>query len=55
MEVKEKKTKTQLLKELQDVVDMFHEKKRNIDSLLIEIEDLERKYHLLRIEIKKNN
>jgi uncharacterized membrane-anchored protein YhcB (DUF1043 family) len=50
-----KKSKVQLLKELQDVVDKFQEKKRIIDDLLIDIEELERQYHILRVEIKNNN
>jgi hypothetical protein len=55
MDIKTKKSKTQLLKELQDVVDKFQEKKRIVDDLLIDIEELERQYHMLRIEIKNNN
>jgi hypothetical protein len=55
MDTKIKKSKVQLLKELQDVVDKFQEKKRIVDDLLIDIEDLERQYHMLRVEIKNNN
>jgi hypothetical protein len=55
MDTKTRKSKTQLLKELQDVVDKFQEKKRIVDDLLIDIEELERQYHILRIEIKNNN
>lgn len=55
MDIKTKKSKVQLLKELQDVVDKFQEKKRIVDDLLVDIEDLERKYHMLRVEIKNNN
>jgi hypothetical protein len=55
MDIKTKKSKVQLLKELQDVVDKFQEKKRIVDDLLIDIEDLERQYHMLRVEIKNNN
>ena len=42
METK-KKSKTQLLRELQDVVDKFLEKKRNVESVLKEIDGLEKK------------
>lgn len=55
MDIKSKKSKVQLLKELQDVVDKFQEKKRIVDDLLIDIEELERQYHILRVEIKNNN
>ncbi len=55
MDTKTKKSKVQLLKELQDVVDRFQEKKRVVDDLLIDIEELERQYHMLRVEIKNNN
>lgn len=55
MDTKTKKSKVQLLKELQDVVDRFQEKKRIVDDLLIDIEELERQYHMLRVEIKNNN
>ncbi len=55
MDTKTKKSKVQLLKELQDVVDRFQEKKRIVDDLLIDIEELEKQYYLLRIEIKNNN
>jgi hypothetical protein len=55
MDIKTKKSKVQLLKELQDVVDRFQEKKRVVDDLLIDIEELERQYHMLRVEIKNNN
>ena len=49
-----KKNKTQLLRELQDVVDKFHEKKRFVETILNEIDDLEMKYHSLVKEIKDN-
>jgi hypothetical protein len=55
MDIKTKKSKVQLLKELQDVVDRFQEKKRVVDDLLIDIEELEKQYHMLRVEIKNNN
>lgn len=49
-----KKTKTQLLRDLQDVVDSFNEKKKLVDSILEEIDILERKYYQLIEEIKNN-
>lgn len=55
MDTKTKKSKVQLLKELQDVVEKFQEKKRVVDDLLIDIEELERQYLVLRVEIKNNN
>jgi hypothetical protein len=55
MDTKTKKSKVQLLKELQDVVDRFQEKKRVVDDLLFDIEELEKQYHMLRVEIKNNN
>jgi hypothetical protein len=53
MEEVKKKSKTQLLRELQDTVDKFFEKKRLVESVLDEIDELEKKYHFLRNEIKK--
>jgi predicted nucleic acid-binding Zn-ribbon protein len=49
----EKRNKTQILREIQDVVDKFFEKKEMIDSLLEEVELLERKYYELKKEVKK--
>lgn len=54
MEMKVNKTKTQILKEIQDVVDEFNSKKKIIEELLIEIEELEKKYYILSLEIKNN-
>jgi len=53
METNSKKSKTQLLRELQDVVDKFNEKKRIVEVELNEIDILEKKYHSLVREIKK--
>lgn len=47
-----KKSKNQLLKELQDTVDRFNEKKAMVDSLLIEIDELEKKYLMTVKEIQ---
>lgn len=49
-----KKTKTQLLRELQDIVDKFNDKKRVVESMLNEIDDLEKKYRIKVKEIKGN-
>ena len=54
MEKAVKKSKTQLLRELQDVVDNFNEKKKIVDSVLDEIDILEKKYYQLVSEIKEN-
>lgn len=54
MEKTEKKSKTQILREIQDTVDKFVETKGKIDSLLEELEELELKYHKLKQEAKKN-
>ena len=49
---KKQKTKTQLLREIQNTVDEFLKKKDMVDSLLEEIEELEKKYHSLKREAK---
>jgi hypothetical protein len=54
MEETVKKSKTQLLRELQNVVDEFNEKKKYVDSILDEIDLLEKKYYQLVSEIKDN-
>lgn len=54
MEKTEKKSKTQILREIQDTVDRFVETKSKIDSLLEELEELELKYNKLKQEAKKN-
>ena len=51
METK-KKSKTQLLRELQDNVDKFNEKKRLVEIELNEIDVLEKQYHSKVREIK---
>jgi len=48
----EKRNKTQILREIQDTVDKFFEKKQMINSLLEEIEYLETKYNELKKEAK---
>lgn len=53
MEEVKRKSKTQLLRELQDVVDKFNLKKEKVDSLLDEIDELGKEYHHLVNEIKK--
>lgn len=52
---KTKKSKTELIKELQDVVSLFNEKKELVDMLLNEIDELESKYHSIAKSIKNNN
>tara|TARA_B100000900_G_scaffold33021_1_gene24928 strand:- start:1539 stop:1703 length:165 start_codon:yes stop_codon:yes gene_type:complete len=54
MEEKTKRNKTQILREIQDTVDEFLHKKEMVDSLLSEIDELEKKYHLLKEEAKGN-
>jgi hypothetical protein len=48
------KNKTQLLKELQEVVDKFNQKKQLVEVLMDEIDELEKSYHSLVKEIKNN-
>tara|TARA_R110001606_G_scaffold11357_1_gene49345 strand:+ start:664 stop:828 length:165 start_codon:yes stop_codon:yes gene_type:complete len=47
-----KRNKTQILREIQDTVDSFFEKKEKINSLLDEVDYLERKYNALKQEAK---
>ena len=54
MEEKKKRNKTQILREIQDTVDEFLAKKELVDSLLSEIDALEKKYNLLKKEAKGN-
>jgi hypothetical protein len=54
MEETQKKSKTQLLRELQDTVDKFNEKKKSVDSLLDEIDELEKRYAFLVKQIRNN-
>jgi hypothetical protein len=49
----EKRNKTQILREIQDTVDEFFEKKQMIDLLLEEVEYLEKKYNQLKKEVKR--
>jgi hypothetical protein len=50
----QKKSKNQLLREIQDTVDKFNEKKQIVESMLMEIDDLEKKYNILIEEVKNN-
>jgi predicted nucleic acid-binding OB-fold protein len=50
----QKKSKNQLLREIQDIVDKFNEKKQIVESMLMEIDDLEKKYNILIEEVKNN-
>ena len=47
-----KRNKTQILREIQDTVDKFFEKKQMIDLLLEEVDYLENKYNQLKKEVK---
>lgn len=47
-----KKTKTQLLKDLQIIVDEFNKKKELVEILMDEIDDLENNYHSIVKKIK---
>jgi len=49
----EKRNKTQILREIQNTVDEFFEKKQMIDLLLEEVEYLEKKYNQLKKEVKR--
>lgn len=50
----QKKSKNQLLREIQDTVDKFNEKKQIVESMLLEIDELEKKYNTLIEEVKNN-
>lgn len=50
-----KKTNTQLLKEAQDVVEELNKRKEEVESLLVVIDLLEKKYYDLSEEAKQNN
>ena len=50
----QKKSKNQLLREIQDTVDKFNEKKQIVELMLMEIDDLEKKYNILIEEVKNN-
>ena len=50
-----KKTNTQLLKEIQNLVDDIDKYKAEIETLLSVIDSLEKKYYDLTEEIKQNN
>lgn len=49
----EKRSKTQILKEIQETVELFLEKKQLVELLLVEIEELEMKYNYLKQEAKR--
>jgi hypothetical protein len=53
MEEVTKRSKTQILREIQETVDEFLQKKQLVESLLEEIDNLELKYYELQKEIKK--
>ena len=53
MEEVKKRSKTQILREIQETVDEILQKKQLVESLLEEIDNLELKYYELQKEIKK--
>ena len=53
--MEEKKTNTQLLKEMQDIADEIGRKKNDVELLLNVIDVLEIKYHHLAETIKKQS
>ena len=55
MESGTKKTNTQLLKEIQDVVDDINKEKEEVEKKLQVIDYLEKKYYDLVEEVKKNS
>ncbi|HWY35653.1 MAG TPA: hypothetical protein VNX68_13490 [Nitrosopumilaceae archaeon] len=50
-----KKTNTQVLKEIQDLVDDINKSKSEVESLLTIIDNLELRYYKLIEEAKENN
>jgi len=48
------KTNSELLKEIQNTVDVMNEKKEEVELLLKIIDNLEVKYHTLSEEMKNN-
>ena len=50
-----KKTNTQLLKEIQDVVDDINKEKEEVEKRLQIIDSLEKKYYDLIEEVKQNS
>lgn len=50
-----KKTNTQILREIQDVVDELNKKKSEVDNLLVAIDALEEKYYNLVKEAQQNS
>jgi DNA repair ATPase RecN len=55
MENTVKKTNTQLLKEIQDVVDDINKEKEEVEKRLQIIDSLEKKYYDLIEEVKQNS
>ena len=53
--MEEKKTNTQLLKEMQDIADEIGRKKNEVEVLLNVIDELEIKYYKNSEAIKKNS
>lgn len=54
METQEKKSNTQLLKEIQDIADNISHKKQEVEILLNIIDNLEKTYYLKIQEVKNN-
>lgn len=55
MENPVKKTNTQILKEIQDIVDSIELNKKEVELLLDVIDSLEKKYYDLVEMVKQNN
>lgn len=55
METNTKKTNTQLLKEIQDVVESINKEKEEVEKSLQIIDGLEKKYYDLIEEVKNNS
>lgn len=51
----EKKTNTQLLKEMQDIADEITKKKSDVEVILNVIDELEIRYYKIAETIKKNS
>jgi len=50
-----KKTNTQLLRDIQDIVDDINKKKEEVETLLNVIDSLEKTYYTLIEEVKQNS
>lgn len=53
--MEEHKTNTQLLKEMQNMVDEINKKKLEVETILNVIDELEKRYYEIAETIKKNS